>query len=117
MVNTGIDFRATFGARIDVGTAVDPAQSKFRLYVPVARQYPGVTVGNACALHPALVSLGVESVKSEWMQTFRKIAEIELTGNGMQTEEMTLETVAEPIAYFGLHEPVAHTVLAEVPGI
>ena len=46
-----------------------------------------------------------------------EIAEIELASDGMQGEEMSLKTGAEPITGFGLHKPVFPFMTTDRPRI
>lgn len=117
MVHTRLNLCSTLGTRIDIRAAVDPTETQLSLYVPMLCKNPGIAVGDAYTLHPALVALGRETRKSQRMKLVAEISKIELSRKQMQAEEMTLESFAQPIAGFRLHEPMAHSMFVDVPGV
>lgn len=108
---------AALGAGVDIGACVNPSEAYLSLDVPVFSEYPGVSVGESGAKHPSLIAVvgEVGKVGSEKLDVVVEITHIVLARDGVDTEEMTLEAIAQPIPRLGLQEPVFPLVLVDSP--
>ncbi len=80
-------------------------------HTPASAYEPLVTVGNTCSVQITIVTVVSHS---EYIQ----IADIHFSVMSVQTEETSVETLAEPIAQFRLDESVFDlTVITELPWI
>ena len=110
-------FRATFGAGIRIIACIDPSNADLGLDIPVGMYRPCIAIGHARAGSPALVAhiLQFCEIGAQKFSTVLPVSEIELSAESMQTEEMTGETSAEPVASFGLDEPVLPAAVFDRP--
>lgn len=107
------------GARVPVEMCVNPADADFEFGVPMTAEDPGVAVGHTGSGAPALIAVVFEfaEVATEEFYVIVDVTDIELTADAVETEEMALECLAEPITGFGLDHPVAPAAFVDIPGV
>ena len=101
-------FLAATRAAETVIAGIGVADTDFRLEIPVSAQYPCVAVGHARTHEPALVTgiFQLAGIRTEEVDLSVDTADIVLTAVGMDSDEMSRETVAEPVAGLRLLGPV-----------
>ena len=83
-------------------------ESNLCLQVPVLRQCPGISVGDASSEHPSLETVVFEfgEIGAEQHEVGVDVTDVVLTANGMEAEEVSHHLVAEPISCLRLYEPM-----------
>lgn len=112
-----LDFLAAVGATEGVAVGINPADAKLGFDIPVARQNPRITVGNAQTGHPTLLAVVGKSreISAEKLDVVFQVAEVILAANTMKTKEMATETLTKPVADFWLNHPLLPAVLLNGP--
>lgn len=96
------------GTLIDVVVDMDPAYGYLGLDVPVTAEEPGVAITDAGPGAPALIAVVAElgEVDAEDVACESDMSYVVFTPYCMDGEEVTGRGLAEPVAGFGLDEPV-----------
>lgn len=109
-------------AAVVVVGAVGVADADLEFEVPVLVENPLVTVGDAGADVPSLevTALVLPLDVGEWAaegQGHVEIAEVILAAEEVDTDEVSSELFAEPVAVFGHDVPELEVGFAELPGV
>ena len=101
-------FLPAHGARELVIASVGIAETKLCFQVPMPPQYPGITVSYPQPGKPTLIanSLQLPHIGAQEMKAPIESSNIILPTVHVGPKKMTGETVAEPVPYLGLQEPV-----------
>ena len=101
-------FSATFYTFEFVVTGEYVSGADFGFDVPVLAEHPSVTVSYADTGIPALVSvvLKVFELRAHEMIGEAESAEVVFASEEVRSDEVTAESLAEPVTCLGLHEPV-----------
>lgn len=96
------------GAFEPVVAGVYPSESQFSFEVPVLSEQPAISVCHTQASGPSLIAVGLEvgEVRSEKVETGVEMAYVVLSGQRVQSKEMSSQRLAEPVSDFRLHKPV-----------
>ena len=98
----------TSGAFEPVVAGVYPSESQFSFEVPVLSEQPAVSVCHTQASGPSLIAVGLEvgEVGTQEVEVCVNMADVALSGECVQSKEMSTQCFAEPVSDFRLHKPV-----------
>ena len=108
MDGVAANFAAAHRAWIHVVAVVCPAYAELGLDVPVLGEKPAVAVGYAKAGKPTLIAtvLQFARVGAQKVDAVLPVGHVELTAHEVSSDKVSGSCFAEPVAGFGLHEPV-----------
>lgn len=103
-----LDLLSASGATEAVETGVGPTYSDLPLYVPVLGYCPCISVGDTETSEPSLVAgiLKFLEVCSQERERDVDTADVILSAEQVRTDEVSGESVAEPVSDFRLHDPM-----------
>ncbi len=116
----GLDFPAASGASETVVVRIRVAYAYLGLQIPPPVKHPRITVCKAGTNKPTLIACVGQSreVGAQQIDAVVNTAYIELSAVGVNTDEMSAETVAEPIAQLRLHGPMLPgAVVRQLPSV
>lgn len=99
---------AAMGTFVLVGPGINVAQAYFGFQAPTPGQEPLITVTDTGPHHPAFeaVFFQLAEVGTEPFEVRIYISEVIDTTQQVESEEVAVEAFAQPVAEFGLHQPV-----------
>ena len=91
-----------------VVSGIGIAYADLAFQVPVLVEYPCITIANTRTDEPALIAAVGElrEISTQEFNVVLQVTDVVLTSVGMETQEVTSETVAEPVARFWLYHPM-----------
>ena len=110
---------SALGARIFVKAGVYPSQANLSLDVPVVTEYPSIAVSYTGTDSPSLETVVGElgEIATEEVDAVFDVTEVVDTSEDVCSQEVTGEAFAEPIAAFGLYDPVFPFVAVDSPEV
>ena len=119
MTVAGLHFLSAVATLKHIAACVHPAQTYFGLDVPVAVDNPRIAVCDTCAAHPALVTVIFEFIEIRTQKFKRQIqvSPVVLASEQMRTKEVARPRLTEPVAGFGLNQPVLPAAVVDGPGV
>jgi hypothetical protein len=107
-MGVGADTTTTARALEEIKLVVDIAYTEFELEIPVLAENECVTIGDTCTYSPTLIAVVGEILVRGTQEgdVVLQTSYIILTSEGVESDEVAREAVAEPVASLGLSHPM-----------